>query len=155
MQKGSFTLSYSVLCGTVFTEETGIIHSPMYPMQYDRGTACTYEIKQPPNRRIVLNMLDADIQGVHTSDCFPSYLRVFDGPTENSTRLANFCGADVVSNMDDVTFYSTHNYMLLKYSSIKFAGNHGRGFLANYTTILNRKLPARLSITNCTAVGNA
>ncbi|XP_017881696.1 cubilin [Ceratina calcarata] len=134
--KGTFALSYNVICGGTFTQESGIIQSPTNPPS-DRMLRCIYDITQPSDRRIVLNILSLDIRRHPLkSDCDINYFRVYDGLTENNTRLANLCGTDAVTSKDDVTFYSTHNSMMLKY--VNMASPQDRGFIANYTTFKNR-----------------
>ncbi|CAK9795155.1 Cubn [Anthophora quadrimaculata] len=134
--KGEFTLSYNILCGGVFTEETGIIQSPGYPHSFDYTKLCAYEIKQPKGKRIVLQLLDADIPGVSTIGCFPSYLRVYSGPDETFPLIDTICNSDAATLDSERVYYSVHNVMFLKFSSM--VGNKGRGFKANYTTILSR-----------------
>lgn len=123
---GTFSLSYKTICGKVFTDVSGVIQSPTYPRLEIWKQMCTYEIRQPPNRKIVLKILDIDISNSLKEKCTFSYLDVFDGPNENSTRLANLCKPASI----DLTYYSTHNVMTLKY----MATPGKRGFLANYTT---------------------
>ncbi|XP_054002675.1 cubilin [Hylaeus anthracinus] len=129
-----FSLTYDVLCGGVFTEDSGILQSEMYPLSYHRSGTCYYEIMQPPGKRIVLTMMDMDIEGFSFPDCYFDYLEIFDGDNENSTKLTTLCGPE--ENMPTEPFYSTFNYMLLKFTSDLSV--QGRGFQANYTTIDNR-----------------
>ncbi|KZC14141.1 Cubilin [Dufourea novaeangliae] len=134
LQKEGFTLSYNTLCGGEFTEESGVLHSPMYPNSYHSSRTCIYEIVQPPGKRIVLNILDMDIEGLTPPDCYFDYLEIFDGDNENSTKLATLCGSEEYTPTEP--YYSTHNYMYLKFTS---DGNvQGRGFSANYTTIATK-----------------
>ncbi|KOC70062.1 Cubilin [Habropoda laboriosa] len=134
--KGVFSLTYNVLCGGVFTEDNGIIESPGYPSTTHPNKLCVYEIKPSKNKRIVLHMLDVDIPGLSNTDCDYVYLSVYDGPNENSRRLDKICTSASVTGGPDRTYYSTHNFMFLKYSSTE--GSGGRGFQANYTTIPTR-----------------
>ena len=78
-------------------------------------------------------MMDMDIEGLDPSNCFFDYLEIFDGDSENATQLATLCGD--TSFMPAEPFYSTYNYMLLKFTSD--VSIQGRGFKANYTTIQN------------------
>ncbi|KAG7199007.1 hypothetical protein KM043_013159 [Ampulex compressa] len=129
-----FSLSYQVLCDGVFTEETGILHSPMYPNHYHASRECTYEIIQPVEKGIVLSMIDMDIEGSGPPDCYFDHLQIFDGDNENSTRLATLCGDE--NFLPSTPFLSTHNFMLLIFTS-DFS-IQGRGFKANYTTVDRR-----------------
>lgn len=57
---GSFTLSYNTVCSKLFTDDSAIIESSMTADGIDT-VDCVYEIKQPPNKRIVLNILEMNI----------------------------------------------------------------------------------------------
>lgn len=120
-----FALTYETLCGGEFREETGIIKSPFYPSYYPGSKTCIYEIIQPVGKAIELTLIDLDIEGV---SCYYDYLEIHDGDNENSTKLATLCGQDV-----PLPFFSTHNYMFLKFTTDNSV--EGRGFKANYTTI--------------------
>ncbi|XP_076296135.1 cubilin [Lasioglossum baleicum] len=130
-QKEGFTLSYTVVCGGVFTASNGSFHSPMYPGTYHSSRVCTYEIEQPPGKRIMLNILDMEIEGWNSNGCYFDYLEIFDGDNENSTKLATLCGDETDKPPDP--YYSTHNYMLLRF--VSDGSIEDRGFNANYTAI--------------------
>lgn len=130
-----FVLSYDTLCGGEFRNETGIIKSPFYPEYYRDSKTCVYEIIQPPNKRIVLTIEDMEIEGSN-SECYFDYLEIYDGDSENSTKLATLCGDR--ESMSDDPYYSTYNYMYLKFTTDSSIGN--RGFKANYTTLNRSKL---------------
>ncbi|XP_012136673.2 cubilin [Megachile rotundata] len=125
--KGEFALSYTTYCGGVFTETTGLLQSPMYPELYNGTEWCHYLIEQPPTNRIALNLLDVSLQGLRVG-CTMS---IHDGMDENASRLDNF--DLVVPKASNRPFYSTHNYMFVKFTS--WTCLDGSRFLANYTTI--------------------
>ncbi|XP_029048305.2 cubilin isoform X2 [Osmia bicornis bicornis] len=128
-RKGEFALSYDIYCGGTFTEDTGILKSPMYPNLYDGSRICQYLIQQPPTKRIALTLMDVNLKGYLTG-CTMS---IYDGMNENATRLDKFDATKSKASTDP--FYSTHNYMFLKFwSGTCIAG--GR-FMANYTSIPN------------------
>ncbi|EFN89302.1 Cubilin, partial [Harpegnathos saltator] len=128
-----FAISYETFCGGEFRDETGIIHSPFYPNNYPGSKTCIYEIIQPVNQGIVLNILDMDIEGLST-DCFYDYIEIHDGDNENATKLATLCGNEY--HIPPTPFISTHNYMFIKFTTDNSL--EGRGFKANYTTIDRR-----------------
>ncbi|TGZ53188.1 Cubilin [Temnothorax longispinosus] len=128
-----FTLSYETLCGGEFHEGTGIIKSPFYPNPYHHSTTCIYEIIQPSGKGIILTMEDMDIEG-RDQNCYYDYVEIFDGDNENATNLAKLCGDE--ENMPDTPYYSTHNFMYIKFTTDNSID--GRGFKANYTTIDRR-----------------
>ncbi|XP_071569184.1 cubilin isoform X2 [Temnothorax nylanderi] len=128
-----FTLSYETLCGGEFHEDTGIIKSPFYPNPYHHSRTCIYEIIQPSGKGIILTMEDMDIEG-RDQNCYYDYVEIFDGDNENATNLAKLCGDE--ENMPDTPYYSTHNFMYIKFTTDNSID--GRGFKANYTTIDRR-----------------
>lgn len=133
-RKGEFTLSYDVYCGGVFTEETQILTSPMYPNLYDDSKTCQYLIQQPPTRRIALTLIHANLTG-YVGGCS---LSIYDGRDENATRLDKLDATKPKASSD--TIYSTHNYMFLKFLSRTC--NSGGRFMANYSTIPNSTYPS-------------
>lgn len=122
-----FALSYELICGREFTEETGVITSPMYPNSYHPAKTCIYEIILPPGKAIVLTILDLDLEGMG-SDCYFDYLEIFDGDSENTTNIATLC-----SFTSSESYYSTYNYMYLKF--VSDSSIQGRGFKLNYTSV--------------------
>lgn len=122
-------MSYETLCGGEFHEETGIIKSPFYPNPYQRSRTCIYEIIQPINKGIVLTIEDLDIEGTNSHNCYYDYVEIYDGDNDNATKLATLCG----DHTPDTSYYSTHNYMYITFTSDN--NIEGRGFKANYTTI--------------------
>ncbi|KAH0568173.1 hypothetical protein KQX54_019308 [Cotesia glomerata] len=129
-----FKLQYQIACGGEFHEPSGIIKSPYYPDHYPGSRTCHYMIVQPPGRGIVLKIVDMDIEGSSFVDCYFDHLEIHDGDNENSTLLANLCGEG--DKKPSEPFYSSLNYMYLKFEAD--ASIHGRGFLANYTTVYRR-----------------
>ncbi|KAG8036432.1 hypothetical protein G9C98_003754 [Cotesia typhae] len=130
-ENAGFKLQYQIACGGEFNEPSGIIKSPYYPDQYPGSRTCHYTIVQPHNRGIVLEIIDLDIEGSSFVDCYFDHLEIHDGDNENSTLLANLCGEG--DKKPSEPFYSSLNYMYLKFEAD--ASIHGRGFLANYTTV--------------------
>lgn len=134
MSGKGFKLDYNTYCGGEFYENSGFLKSPYYPSNYPGSRICTYRIIQPPGKGIVLKFIDLDIEGGTFESCYFDHVQVRDGDNENSTLLGEICGES--ENMPTQPFYSTHNFMYLQFKSD--SNIHGRGFLANYTTIDRR-----------------
>ncbi|XP_012062648.1 PREDICTED: cubilin [Atta cephalotes] len=132
-EEEGFILSYETLCGGEFHADTGIIKSPFYPNPYHHSRTCIYEIIQPSDKGIVLTVEDMDIEG-RDQNCYYDYVEIFDGDNENATQLATLCGDE--ENMPNTPYYSTHNFMYIKFSTD--SNINGRGFKLNYTTINRR-----------------
>ncbi|XP_044011009.1 cubilin [Aphidius gifuensis] len=134
MSGKGFKLNYNTHCGGEFYETSGILKSPYYPHNYPAAKTCTYRIIQPPGKAIILKFIDLEIEGGSFESCYFDHVQVRDGDNENSTLLGEICGE--IDNMPSQPFYSTHNYMFLQFKAD--SSIHGRGFLANYTTIDRR-----------------
>ncbi|XP_011302978.1 cubilin [Fopius arisanus] len=129
-----FTIKYDTHCGGEFHEPSGIFASPYYPSSYPDDKNCFYEIIQPPNKGIVLQITDLDIEGHWHSDCYFDHLDIYDGDSSNSTKLAELCGGE--EKIPDTPFYSSNNYMYLEFQT---DGSYSfRGFQANYSTVDRR-----------------
>ncbi|XP_043273312.1 cubilin-like [Venturia canescens] len=126
-----FQLEYETICGGQFHEASGTIQSPYYPNSYPASRTCIYEIIQPPTKSIVLTVVDMDIESSFMEACYFDSLAIYDGDNDNSTRLGLLCGDS--QQIPSEPFYSTHNYMYLKFVTDSSMNNHG--FLANYTTV--------------------
>lgn len=114
-----------LVCGGVFSAETGVISSPNYPLAYEADRSCEYDIIAPLGSVIELTVVDLDIEG-HSSCQFDN-LEIFDGlELENSTSVGVYCGTE----LPDV-FVSNFNHIRVKFNSDMSI--HGRGFKANYT----------------------
>lgn len=114
-----------IVCGGIFTAESGTISSPNYPNNYEGDRSCEYDIIAPQGKIIILNVLDFDIE--QHSSCEFDYLQIFDGSTaDNSTRLGRFCG-----DKKPGIFTSTFNHLHIEFASDSSV--FGRGFMANYT----------------------
>ncbi|KAJ8670094.1 hypothetical protein QAD02_001353 [Eretmocerus hayati] len=135
LEDKGFIMKYEVNCGGVFTEPSGVLTSPFYPLPYPGSKDCVYIISQPPGKAIALSFESMDIEDGFTyndlHECRFDRLEIRDGDNENSTLLKSLCGP--VHNMPTVPIYSTHNYMFLEF--ITDSDVHNAGFKANYSTI--------------------
>ncbi|XP_063985313.1 cubilin homolog [Diachasmimorpha longicaudata] len=129
-----FSIKYDTHCGGEFHEPTGVLTSPFYPMKYPGEKTCHYEIIQPSDKRIILQILDLDIEGHWHSDCYFDHLDIYDGDNDNATQLAQLCGGE--NKMPDDPFYSTYNLMYIEFHTD--ASYSYRGFKANYSTVDRR-----------------
>lgn len=122
-----FQFQYQLVCGGIFTAETGTFSSPNYPNPYSGERNCEFDISAPQGKVIVLNVLDFEIEA--HSLCEFDYLEIFDGfQSDNATSLGRFCGLTRPG-----VFSSTFNHMHVHFSSD--ASINGRGFSANYSFV--------------------
>ncbi|KAJ8031793.1 Deleted in malignant brain tumors 1 protein [Holothuria leucospilota] len=92
-----FTAIYEVLesspavCGGVFTDPTGIFHSPLYPDQYLNNSNCVYVIKAEEGEFIRLNFAMFSIE--YQDNCQFDYVEVYDNTTGGF--MGRYCGSDI------------------------------------------------------------
>ncbi|CRL00998.1 CLUMA_CG014207, isoform A [Clunio marinus] len=120
-----FAFEYQLVCGGVFTSDSGNISSPNYPMPYAGERNCEYDLVAPQGKIILLNILDLDIE--QHSVCEFDNLEIYDGfKADNATSLGRFCG-----QIKPGSFTSTFNHMHIHFSSD--SSINGRGFAAQYS----------------------
>lgn len=76
-----FPLCFSEIqgCGIYSTQETGIIKSQNWPMNYKANTECIWNIQQSFGKKIILNFTHFDLEGkdIFTSRCYDN-IEIFD-----------------------------------------------------------------------------
>lgn len=116
---------FVIVCGGIYSAESGVISSPNYPVPYEADRSCEYDIIAPLGNVIELTIVDLDIEA-HSS-CEFDNLEIFDGlELENSTSVGVYCGTEIPNS-----FVSNFNHLRVKFTSDLSV--HGRGFKANYT----------------------
>lgn len=120
----------NLVCGGVYTADSGVITSPNYPNNYEGERNCEYDIRAPQGKIIVFNILDLDIE--QHSACEFDFLEIFGGPyADNSTSFGRFCGDYKPGLLN--TFTSKYNHLLVHFTTD--ASVFGRGFQANYSFV--------------------
>ena len=74
-------------CGGTVTTQHGLLTSPSYPDNYPNDVECIYTISRPNNTYINIT-----ISGFDTI-CEDNF-EMWDGNSENSRKMATFCGSD-------------------------------------------------------------
>ncbi|XP_033110748.1 cubilin-like [Anneissia japonica] len=98
-----FSMTFSAQqtgCGDSFTLSnvpSGQFMSPNFPNNYPDNTECAWTFSSPVGEAIQLDFVEFDLQT--SSTCDNDYLDVYDGPTENSNRLAKLCGTQIPSTI--------------------------------------------------------
>lgn len=73
------------VCGGIFTSETGIVLSPMYPNPYHHSRTCIYIIEAPISKRIFLDFQDFSLESLFYPQCDYDYVTV--SFIRNSSRM--------------------------------------------------------------------
>lgn len=123
---GGFQLTYKIVCGGSFSEDNGIITSPLFPQTYEADRVCQYSIQAPVGKAIILEFQDFDVES--SSECDYDYVEIFDGHDANSTSKGQYCGENKPPQI-----ISTFNALWLVFHVDASIG--GRGFKANYSFI--------------------
>ncbi|XP_064419185.1 deleted in malignant brain tumors 1 protein-like [Latimeria chalumnae] len=109
--------SGSQSCGEYLSHPAGSLYSPNYPSPYPNNARCTWQIKVPTNRRVVLKFLEFRLET--SNNCVYDYVAIYDGPINPSSLLGKICSP---SNQ---TFTSSSNSMNVYFSSdssVTFSG---------------------------------
>ncbi|XP_013116992.2 cubilin homolog [Stomoxys calcitrans] len=124
----SFQLHYEVEsatphCGGTFTQASGMIAVPV-----GEAGICLYLIQQPPNIQIRLEFENRHI--FESENCNLNSLEIFDGKTDEDSRLAINCGGQ-----SQAPLKSTSNSILIRYMN-KLPSNNNEGtFKVKYTRV--------------------
>ncbi|KAJ7344662.1 hypothetical protein JRQ81_000612, partial [Phrynocephalus forsythii] len=120
-----FTASYThVKCGATFTNTSGAITSPNFPMKYTPNQACLWLISAPAGSRISLTMASFELEAVR--GCRYDRLVFRDGGQNHSPLVGIFCG-----KMEIPAFISTGSFLRIEfYADVAFEFS---GFKLDYT----------------------
>ncbi|XP_058497545.1 ovochymase-2 [Solea solea] len=124
-------------CGISSKEETGVIKSQNWPMNYKANTECMWNIALPLGKKITLTFTDFDLEDkdIFSSKCYDNIM-VYDinGLTGALIKTHGpFCGSKLPA-----TIKTTGSRLLLRFHTDLFT--EGKGFRAYWTT--NPSLPA-------------
>uniref|UniRef100_A0A667YG15 Zgc:154142 n=1 Tax=Myripristis murdjan TaxID=586833 RepID=A0A667YG15_9TELE len=124
-------------CGLSSSEETGVIKSQNWPMNYKANSECMWNIVMPLGKKITLTFTDFDLEGkdIVTFKCFDNIV-VYDISTLGNILMKTygpFCGTKLPA-----TIRSRGSRLLIRFHSDLFT--EAKGFRAYWTT--NTSLPA-------------
>lgn len=122
---GNFRAIYSS-CGGYFTEASGDLASPSYPIGFPADIECHWQIRVPPDYVIELSFKDFKMDGKYPCDV--DYLKVLDGLNVNDTQIGHFCSTRLPGKS---LIRSIGNTMSLEFKS--YRESNSRGFKVHYT----------------------
>ena len=96
-------------CGGNYSNQSGILTSPLYPNPYPTAD-CVYLISQPNGKYINISFLTLDINCLETNSV-SDFVEIKDGKSENSLSIGKLCGND---SRAPVFLTTTQNYMLIR-----------------------------------------
>ena len=104
---------YTIGCRQNFSNDSGLITSPLYPNQYPDNVECVYVISQKIGTFVNVTFINLDIvcQGTGTTS---DYLEMRDGYSEESPFMGRYCG----NGTNVPTFLqSTQNFLRIRWDT--------------------------------------
>ncbi|KAG5881771.1 hypothetical protein JTB14_021141 [Gonioctena quinquepunctata] len=127
LRGSGFRLEWEMVgCGGHLKGNSGTITSPNYPNSYPASVVCEWLIEVNYGKSIEIEFHEVDIE--KDSSCQFDSIKIFNGPDETHNLLTTICKQKKISVVS-----STGNFMFIKFQSDY--SYHGKGFLANYTTV--------------------
>ncbi|XP_053408750.1 cubilin-like isoform X2 [Mercenaria mercenaria] len=100
-------LNASTLCGSAYTDLTGVITSPNFPDGYPHQRECTWTITAPEGNQILINVTDFNLE--NHPNCNYDYLEIRNGGYGSSPLVGKYCGTTI-----DRIIVSHSNRMYIK-----------------------------------------
>ncbi|XP_071378637.1 cubilin [Centroberyx affinis] len=125
-------------CGASSTEETGVIKSQNWPMNYKANTECMWNIVLPLGKNITLTFTHFDLEAkdILTSKCYDN-LMVYDIRTQDNLLIGKhgpFCGTTLPA-----TLQTKGNRLMMRFHADLFT--EAKGFRAYWTTDSSHPAP--------------
>ena len=106
---GDFTIDCDSSLGSEITLSGATIKSPNYPNMYDISKDCEITVRFVGRVRITFLAFDLE----HDTTCSYDFLKIFDGPTSNSTQI----GTTMCGNISPDPIESTQSFAHLVFKS--------------------------------------
>ncbi|KAI9535538.1 hypothetical protein NQZ68_003092 [Dissostichus eleginoides] len=116
---------------------SGSFSSPNHPNNYHDNAYCVWQLRAAHDQRIFLSFDYLQLENC----CSCDYINVYDGPSVSSSFLGKVCN----DNLQQITFYSTSNYMTVLFRTDSSVV--GRGFNADFIS----SLPASSGRVDCSS----
>lgn len=118
-------------CGGLYTGDKGEIVSPSYDGKYLSGLLCEYRIKTSKETKIRINFKSFNLE--RSFGCRYDYLKIYDGPSEDSRLVGRFCGTRYPK-----TYTSSRNEVYIKFKSDQSMS--AEGFRITYDSVCQREI---------------
>ena len=103
-------LSVDASCDNTFNEKNNTINSPNYPRKYPYNKHCHWNVDAPIGYQISVERFYHSIE--HGYDCAYDSLKIYDGSSKHSERVANLCGYNTYGGIT-----STSNNLVFVFDS--------------------------------------
>ncbi|CAB3228775.1 unnamed protein product [Arctia plantaginis] len=118
-------------CGGYFTADKGEIVSPTFNGQYLTNLLCEYKIRTSLETKIKINFKQFSLE--RSFRCKYDYLKVYDGPSDDSPFVGKFCGTTYPAS-----YTSSSNTLFLKFRTDR--SNAAEGFRITYESLCEKTL---------------
>ncbi|OQV20099.1 Cubilin [Hypsibius exemplaris] len=115
-------------CGGTLTTSSGIITSPGFPNAYPNNRVCVWKIIATPGRRVLLEVLDFDVEGY--GFCQSDFVEVYNGILPDSPRIERLCGSRQAIS---TKISSSMHYMTVRFQTD--SSRTSRGFRLRYSSL--------------------
>ncbi|XP_034489715.1 cubilin homolog [Drosophila innubila] len=127
-----FELTYRFVepetCGGHIHATTGMLNSPLYPLNYSNSLDCIWQLSTPPSTQMEVQFELFELD--NTPACTGDWLEVRNGGNNNSALLGRFCGTSIPRRIPSFT----HNlYLHFHTDDVGSA----RGFRLNWRIFAN------------------
>ena len=89
-------------CANTYNEKNNAINSPNYPRLYPENKHCTWHVAAPIGFKISVEHFFYSMDQ-WSPDCRYDSLKIYDGSSNRSRRLANLCGENEFNEMTSTT----------------------------------------------------
>ncbi|KAL7745333.1 hypothetical protein ACLKA6_015352 [Drosophila palustris] len=100
-----FELSYRFvepdICGGHFHGSTGMLNSPLYPLNYSNALDCIWQLSAPQRTQMELQFELFELD--NTPRCSGDWLEVRNGGNNNSALIGRFCGTSIPQRIPSFT----------------------------------------------------
>ena len=97
-------------CHNTYNARSNTINSPNYPRSYPNSKHCTWNVTTPIGTRIRVAYFSYSLES--NSGCTYDSLKIYDGPSTRSGKLAKLCGKSTYSGIT-----STNNNLFFVFNS--------------------------------------
>ncbi|KAL2098056.1 hypothetical protein ACEWY4_007263 [Coilia grayii] len=120
-------------CGDASHDETGVIKSQNWPMNYVPNKECMWKVKVPAGKRITLRFTNFTLEPAMFGKCYDNVV-VYDGAEPNAKKYGPFCGSTLPKDIK-----TSGNTLVVRFHVDFFT--EGNGFRAYWTTDTNLPAP--------------
>ncbi|KAF6018837.1 CUBN [Bugula neritina] len=90
-----FSATWTIACGGLYTEQTGVITSPYWPDSYPHAKVCRYMLSARENQLIEVSFSHFGVESSNNDGCTYDSLVAYDGQNAQSELIRRMCGTAI------------------------------------------------------------